>query len=125
MEFYQEVHSENIAVSSLQELLTVNSLETYCDSITEVSSINGDVGDIYCIWGAFTVQRVELKHGVRFSLLSCPHALAWSITLNTENNMLIIHCTIDKKESDQDFSESIEGFVNDWHNGLSSKLPST
>jgi len=122
MEFFQEVHSLNIEVEHLKNLLTINSLTKLCASISEVTAHKDNEADIYCIWGAFNVRREEIRCGIRFSLLNCPHALAWTITLNKENQNIIIHCTIDKTEQDPDFIESIHDFVEDWSKGITKAL---
>ncbi|HFD33011.1 MAG TPA: hypothetical protein ENJ28_09960 [Gammaproteobacteria bacterium] len=120
MEFFQEVPNSKLDIAELKNLLTINSLTMLCDSISEVSSNSHNEADIYCLWGSFTLRRDEIKTGVRFSLLDCPHSLAWTVTLNDKH--VVIHCTIDKKEEDPDFIESINEFVTDWSNGISRVL---
>ncbi len=97
-----------------------------CASISDVSAHNNNEADIYCLWGAFNVRREEIRYGVRFSLLNCPHALAWTVTLDeenkTKNKTIIVHCTIDKTEQDSDFVESIHDFVEDWSKGMTKVL---
>lgn len=125
MEFFQEVHSAKIDVLSLQKLLTINNLTILCASISTLSAQKEDEADIYCIWGSFYVKREEIRYGVRFSLLNCPHALAWTITYDEQNQNIIIHCTIDKTETDSDFVDSIHEFVLDWSNGIAKALNQT
>jgi len=48
--------------------------------------------------------------------------LAWTITYNQVAQEIIIHCTIDKKEEDEDFVDSIHQFVSDWQIGLGENL---
>ena len=69
------------------------------------------------------MKREEIRYGVRFSLLNCPHALAWTITFDETSQNIIIHCTIDKTEQDPDFIDSIHEFVADWSNGIIEALP--
>ena len=111
MEFFQEVHSARTDIMSLKNLLSINNLTILCDSISTLSGQKDDEAEIYCIWGSFNVKREEIRYGVRFSLLNCPHALAWTITYDEPNKNLIIHCTIDKTETDSDFVDSIHDFV--------------
>ncbi len=118
MEFFKEVHSPDLDIPRLKNLLTINNLASMCASISTVTVRKENEGDIYCIWGAFNIRREEIRYGVRFSLLNCPHALAWTITFNEENQNIVIHCTIDKKEQDSDFVDSIHEFVTDWSNGI-------
>ena len=124
MEFFQEVYSPDFDVNPLKELITIDSLTRLCASINDVTANKDNEADIYCIWGAFNLRREEIRYGVRFSLLNCPHALAWTITLNKVNNTIIIHCTIDKTEqnADSDFVESIHDFVQDWSKGITKAL---
>lgn len=122
MEFFQEVHSPNLDVMYLKNLLIVDKLTNLCASINNVISHKENECDIYCIWGAFKVRREEIKFGVRFSLLDCPHALAWTITFNELNQNIVIHCTIDKTEQDSDFVDSIYEFIADWSYGIKEAL---
>ena len=123
MEFFKEVHSPSLDLYNLKNLLTINNLTKLCASINNVTPHNENKADIYCIWGAFDVRREEIRYGVRFSLLNCPHALAWTITFHEETQNIVIHCTIDKKEQDPDFVDSIHEFVADWSDGIIEALP--
>ena len=117
MEFFEETNQTYVDVPELQKLLAINNLPKLCESITNVIFDNKVNGSIYCLWGEFEINREELKDGIRFSMPKCPNALAWTITTN-RNGTLTIHCTINKKEHDQDFIDSIEEFVSDWKIGL-------
>ena len=68
------------------------------------------------VGGLFTVQREIIKNGIRISLLNCPNALAFTIT--KEEQGVVLHCTINSAEPDQDFVESIELFLSDLRNGI-------
>ena len=114
MEFFSEIKNTNLDKDSLKETLSIARLPELCHSIDKVILDNGDSGKIYCIWGEFEINREELEHGIRFSLPHCPNALAWTITCDEENSEIVIHCTIAKKQHDEDFIESIEQFVADW-----------
>lgn len=118
MEFFAEVERSVHDTSSLKQLLTIARLPELCGSISSVIADAGDSGVIYAIWGEFAINREELKYGVRFSFPQCPNALAWTITMDEENNPIIVHCTVNRQEHDEDFVESIEEFVNDWSVGL-------
>ncbi len=122
MEFFKKVQNQNFDVKKLKKLLPINNISKLCASIDNVTVHTKNEADIYCIWGAFNVRREEIRYGVRFSLLNCPHALAWTITLDDVNQQIIIHCTIDKTEPDSDFAESIRVFVKDWSNGITKAL---
>ena len=123
MEFFEEIEMAGVDVGKLKDLLSISSLPNHCRSIDSVISDHRDTGEIYCVWGQFDISREVIKNGVRFALLDCPHAFAWTITYHQQRNMLVIHCTIDDREEDREFIESIEEFVADWGNGLGSALP--
>ena len=123
MEFLKVIPASDIESSKLKSLLALKNLPVLCASISTVTSETENEADIYCIWGEFNVRRDAIKHGVRFSLLNCPHALSWTITFDKVNQSIIIHCTIDKSEQEQDFIDSIDEFVADWSRGISKALP--
>lgn len=122
MEFFEEIKCVSTNVKQLHEMLSINNLPKLCSSINTVIRDDISKGSIYCLWGEFDINREELNHGIRFSLPNCPNALAWSITMEKSLEALIIHCTINKKEHDQDFIESINDFILDWKLGLSNAL---
>lgn len=122
MEFFHQVRLAGLDVAELKRLLTLENLPVLCASIQTVNKTGDDEGDIYCVWGAFDVRRQEIRYGVRFSLLNCPHALAWTITWHEKEQCIVIHCTIDEKEQDELFVDSIHEFVAAWSAGLSGRL---
>ena len=114
MEFFAEIKNTAFDAESLKERLSIVRLPELCRSIDTVLLDNKDSGRIYCVWGEFKINREELDNGIRFSLPHCPNALSCSITLDEESDQIIIHCTINKKQHDADFIESIEQFVAGW-----------
>ena len=119
MEFFRESETAlNPAV--LQQSLTIERLPEYCAQIDRVLSSAGDQGEIYCLWGQFRVRREVIAGGVRFSLADCPNALAWTLTtgLPPDPSRLVIHCTINRREHEPDFVESIELFLDAWLQGM-------
>jgi len=122
MEFFQEVSANDLDVSHLKHLLTIKNLPVMCASINTVISEQGNEADIYCIWGNFNLRRDEIRYGIRFSLLNCPHALAWTITFDEERQNIVIHCTIIDKAEQEDFINSIHEFVTDWSVGITKAL---
>ncbi|MDX2506942.1 MAG: hypothetical protein QNL62_21050 [Gammaproteobacteria bacterium] len=118
MEFFKEVKIHKINTKHLKKLLTIKTLPELCQSIDTVILDNHNNGQIYCLWGEFSINREELKDGVRFSLPNCPNALAWTITLDADIDTILIHCTINKRVHDKDFVESIEQFIIDWSHGI-------
>jgi len=120
MEYFQQINNVEIDAGQLTSLLTVSALPGLCRSIDRVISDNHTDGVIYCLWGQFRVNREELRHGVRFSMPDCPNALAWTITANSGDDHVVVHCTINKSAHDEDFIESIHEFVHDWAVGIAS-----
>jgi hypothetical protein len=119
MEFFQIIQNIDVEDDELKKLLTLNSLPDLCASIDTVRCLKNNEGEIYCLWGSFDIRREEIRHGVRFSLVNCPHALVWTVTVDKNKRTIVVHCTIDKREQDEDFVESIELFVMDWAKGIS------
>ena len=122
MEFYAKTSLANPGVDRLHRLLVLEQLPRLCASIDSISPHSDRAGSLYCLWGMFEISREELRGGVRFSLLDCPHALTWTVTHDASVQRLLVHCTIDKTEVDPDFAESIQLFVDDWAAGLEGAL---
>ena len=122
MEFFQKVPCKTLDLSHLKALLTIKNMPLLCRSIDKIISEQGIEAEIYCLWGTFNLRRDEIRHGIRFSLLNCPHALAWTITLKETSQQIVIHCTIDDTEQEEDFIDSINEFVNHWSQGITQAL---
>ncbi|AGA34998.1 hypothetical protein TVNIR_3361 [Thioalkalivibrio nitratireducens DSM 14787] len=124
MEFFSTAHVR-VDAEALQRELTIERLPQWCASVDTVLESIGDHGRIYCVWGEFAVHREAIRGGVRFTLPGCPNALAWTVTtdLPPDRATVVIHCTINRREHDPDFVETIEAFVEDWHLGLEAGLP--
>ncbi|MDT8281767.1 MAG: hypothetical protein RQ982_03025, partial [Gammaproteobacteria bacterium] len=114
MEFFSEIENIGLNKNSLKERLSIDQLPVLCRSIDSVILDKKNSGIIYCVWGEFEVNREQLDNGIRFSLPHCPNALAWTITTDEETNTITIHCTINKKNHDAEFIETIKQFVDDW-----------
>lgn len=123
MEFFTELPRQTLTGDRLYTLITIDRLPQICASIDSVISVqSSELGEIYCVWGLFQVSRTRILNGVRFALLNCPHALAWTVAVHESTNLIVIHCTIDDQESDPEFVESIEQFVADWARGLRKEI---
>ena len=123
MKFFEEIERQGVNIDSLKGLLQISALPNLCRSIDTVISDKHNVGEIYCVWGQFNVSREVIRNGVRFALLDCPHAFTWTITYHEGRNMLVVHCTIDDQEEDEEFIETIREFTADWSCGLGNALP--
>lgn len=119
MEFF---HQQPFPASAdvLQARLTIADLPVLCESVYGVRGQRGERGEIETVWGVFEVTREPIRGGVRFSLPDCPNAFTWSVTtdLPPAPSLVVVHATINRREHDPDFIESIEIFVRDWGEGL-------
>lgn len=117
MEFFASAHG-HLSADVLQEQITGPRLAELCDSIDRVLQWSDaqDAAEVYCLWGQFEVRRECIRDGVRFTLPSCPNALAWTITATPDG--ALIHCTINRSEHEPDFIASLEDFVADCAQGL-------
>jgi hypothetical protein len=121
MEFFEEVKNNGVDINRLKALLTIKNLPELCAFIS-VTDDQKTTGTIYCDWGHQTLSRDEVKSGVRFSSLTCPDALSWTITLEDSGNTVLVHCATNKKQHDEEFVDSILEFMRDWSAGLSKAL---
>lgn len=122
MEFIQEIHHPGLAIPRLEQSLTIENLPNLCASISTAVPRTESEGELYCLWGPFNVRRDEIRNGVRYALVECPHALAWTVRLDEASERVIIQCTIAKTQPDPEFAESIHGFVSDWADGVRAGL---
>jgi hypothetical protein len=119
MEFYA---TSLISASSddLQQRLTIKALPQWCASIEKVLHDALTSGEVFCVWGTFQVRREEVDGGVRFTFPGCPNVFQWSVTTGhpPHPQHTVIHATINRREHDQDFIDSLQQFVEDWKTGL-------
>lgn len=122
MEFFKivEVTTDE---KTIQERLTLVNLEEYCESIFPLED-NPDVCPTGGVWGEFTVRRDLIMGGVRFSMLDCPNALAWTITTGypPARDKLVLHLTINRERKQKEFVDEIHHFLEDFKMGLESYL---
>lgn len=118
MEFFRTADVQ-INQDEIQKKINFESIsEIYPDMIV----LGGDekCSEIGSFWGEFLLQRDEIMGGVRFSMLNCPNALAWSITTGypPERNKLIIHLTINRLQKPKEFVSEINELLDGWKTGL-------
>lgn len=101
--------------SDIQFELTLENLNSISNDIFIIGNQNKKEAEIGGIWGEFTLTRSEIKGGLRFALLECPNALAWTITTGypPDPNSIIIHLTINRQEKESSFIEEVEEFLDD------------
>jgi hypothetical protein len=121
MEYFEEVKNNGLDVNRLKSLLTIENLPELCAFIS-VTDDRKNTGTIYCDWGQQTLSRDEIKNGVRFSSVTCPDALAWTVTLEDTENIVLVHCSTNKKQHEEEYNESILEFMRDWSTGLNNAL---
>jgi len=112
MEFFSEIQHPHLDIPALKNLLTIDNLPSLCASISSATPNSHNAGNIYCLWGAFSLRRDEIRNGIRYALLDFPHALTWTITADEAN----------EAQPDPEFAESIEMFVSDWSDGMRNAL---
>ena len=105
----------------IQKKLTLGNLEEFCESIFPLDD-NPEVCLTGGMWGEFTVRRDSIMGGVRFSMLNCPNALAWTITTGypPAREKAVIHLTINRERKQEEFVEEILLFLEDLANGIAS-----
>ena len=118
MEFFRIVNVKT-SETEIQSRIKANLISEINPGIVLLYE-NEDVFQIGCIWGEFTIRRDEIKGGVRFSMLDCPNALAWTITTGypPEPDKIIIHLTINRQQKDQEFIDEIDEFITSWETGI-------
>jgi len=120
MEFFKIVDVRTTE-KAIQKKLTLGNLEEFCESIFPLED-NPEVCLTGGMWGEFTVRRDEIMGGVRFSMLNCPNALAWTITTGypPAREKIIVHLTINRERKQEEFVEEIQLFLEDIGNGIAS-----
>ena len=122
MEFFKIVTITS-SETHLQDQLTLSNLENFCESIFPL-----DEGSEVCLiggmWGEFTLRRDNIMGGVRFSMLDCPNALAWTITTGypPARDKVVVHLTINRERKQEEFVQEIHHFLSDLESGLHSYL---
>ena len=99
----------------IQKSLELNNLDEISTEIFNLDVQGQEVSNIGGIWGEFTLSRSEIRGGIRFALLECPNALCWTITTGfpPEPESIVIHLTINRQQTNQEFIEEIEEFLAD------------
>lgn len=122
MEYFR-ILEVNATEDVLKEKLTLQTLENFCLSIFPLDD-GAEICKIGGMWGEFTLRRDEIMGGVRFSMLDCPNALAWTITTGypPAREKVVIHLTINRQRKQTEFVEEIEAFLDDHMEGLAGFL---
>ncbi|SHI84450.1 hypothetical protein [Algibacter luteus] len=119
MEFFRIINLKT-QDKIIQDELTIENLEYISNEIFVIGDQNNTEADIGGIWGEFTLTRTLIKGGLRFALVECPNALAWTITTGIlpDPDAVVIHLTINRQQQKESFIEEIEEFLDDQSNCL-------
>ncbi len=114
MEFFRIVKVKT-SEQSIQEHVTLSALDYFSNEIFSLSDPVENNMEIGGIWGEFTLNRIEIKGGLRFALVECPNALCWTVTTGypPDRDAIVIHLTINRERKQQEFIEEIEEFLQD------------
>jgi len=118
MEFFRIIDKQ-VTQEIIQDKVTPSNLESF----TETMFLIEDKGAYFngaTLWGEFKMSYDKINGGVRFTLLDCPNALAWTITTGypPERNKIVLHCTINRTQKPEPFIEEIKEFLDEWEVGL-------
>jgi hypothetical protein len=120
MEFFRlvDIHTSE---RSIQDKLRLENLEEFCESMFPLED-HPDVCLTGGMWGEFLLRRDAIMGGVRFSMLNCPNALAWTITTGypPARDQVVIHLTINRERKQEEFIKDIHHFLEDLERGLTS-----
>lgn len=118
MEFFRVINIE-ISEAEIQEKIR-NLILSEIDSDIIVLDGNDDFVKIGCLWGEFTLRRDKIKGGIRYSMLECPNALAWTITTGypPAREKVVIHLTINREKKKKEFVDEINEFLDGWEAGM-------
>jgi len=121
MEFYRTVDIQT-SETKIRERINISSIsDIYSDLI--VLGGEKDIFRIGSFWGEFTLRRDEIMGGIRFSMLDCPNAIAWTITTGypPARNKVIIHLTINRPEKPKEFIAEINELLDGWRKAYSKR----
>lgn len=122
MEFFR-IAEISCDEAMLQSRLSTQNIEQWCESIFAIGE-EQDECTIGSNWGEFQLRRDRIKGGVRFAMLDCPNALAWTITTGypPKKDAIVVHLTINRTEKDSDFIEEVEALLEEVEDGLRNHL---
>ena len=118
MEFFRIIDKQ-ATEAQIQTKIHPKSVEEFTKSMLFLESVETNFLGL-TLWGEFSISYDKINRGVRFALLDCPNALAWTITAGfpPEQDKIILHCTINRTQKSIEFIEEIEDFLQEWEEGL-------
>ena len=122
MEFFRVVDKQ-VTSAIIQDKIHPESIQNFAETMLFLENNNTNFkGET--LWGEFLISYHKINGGVRFTLLDCPNALAWTITTGfpPERNKIMLHCTINRTQKPTEFVEEINEFLDEWVAGLTNQL---
>lgn len=118
MEFFI-IADINTSSERIQDTILLERAEQFCASIVILEQ-RKDSASIGTGWGEFKLSRQVINGGLRFALVDCPNALAWTITTGypPREDKTVIHLTINRTEKSDEFVQSVMEFGQEWKDGL-------
>ena len=119
MEFFKIIDKQ-ITEAQIQEQVNPLTLEGFTETMFVLENISESEFKGVTLWGDFNIGYQKIKGGVRFTLLDCPNALAWTITTGypPAREKIVLHATINRTQKHQNFIEEINEFMQEWEEGL-------
>lgn len=118
MEFFRIIDKTTTA-EQIQKQIVPETIDNFTETMLFLENENNYFKGV-TLWGEFDISYNKINGGVRFSLLSCPNALCWTITTGypPEPNKIVLHCTINRPQKDAKFVEEVHEFLDEWEAGL-------
>ena len=114
MEYFKIVNVRTTE-EKIREALTLENLEQMSTQLIQLGQPDEREVSIGSIWGEFTLSRDIIRGGLRFALVECPNALAWTVTtgFSPAPESIVLHLTINRQQKKPSFTEEIEDFLKD------------
>jgi hypothetical protein len=114
MEFFKIVDIQTTE-AQIRKTVTLTNLEKMSTQLISLGDPESRKLAIGSVWGEFTLSRDEIRGGLRFALVECPNALAWTITTGypPAPEKVILHLTINRLEQKAELIEELEEFLED------------
>jgi len=118
MEFFRIIDKQTTELQ-IQDKINPQSLEAFTETMFLIEN-KGDYFTGATLWGEFKITYDKINGGVRFTLLDCPNAFAWTITTGypPERQKIVLHCTINRTQKQEEFIVQIQEFLDEWEQGL-------
>lgn len=123
MEFFR-ILDKQVSEATIQNKITPESLEKFTESMFVLEGRDANLFKGTTLWGEFEISYHKIKGGIRFTLLDCPNALAWTITTGypPERTKIVLHATINRTQKPDEFIEEVEEFLEEWESGLNNQF---